>query len=266
MHRSKQAFTLIELLVVIAIIAILAAILFPVFAQARAKARGISCLSNTKQLGTCITMYTQDYDELYPVGFNGTSATWQGVDIWVQNVQPYVKSLQVFVCPDDRGGPLQGGSAWEGWGISYAANSYYSPNWTTSFLLEGPMGVSNQSGWLGGGANNLAAMTQPASTILLAEKHNKDTTYFGGNTSNFSPNSVIGGPDLNGIGWGDQLEPDGTRAPAAYPNGPNGSVSATHNTFSNFAFCDGHSKAMLPISTNPDPVHQPQNNMWNGTR
>src|ERR1051326_5262280 len=69
MHSNKRAFTLIELLVVIAIIAILAAILFPVFAQAREKARGISCLSNMRQLGTATYMYVQDYDETFPMNF-----------------------------------------------------------------------------------------------------------------------------------------------------------------------------------------------------
>src|SRR5436305_534253 len=67
----KTAFTLIELLVVIAIIAILAAILFPVFAQARDKARGAACLSNTKQMGLGVSLYTQDYDEVLPMGGNG---------------------------------------------------------------------------------------------------------------------------------------------------------------------------------------------------
>src|SRR5580700_8276059 len=110
MQRRTRAFTLIELLVVIAIIAILAAILFPVFAQAREKARGISCLSNTKQLGTSIMMYTQDYDETYPMGFQADT-NWTTGASWPQMIQPYVKSLQVFVCPDDKGGPYPGGNA-----------------------------------------------------------------------------------------------------------------------------------------------------------
>src|SRR5262249_38734327 len=71
MRNKKSAFTLIELLVVIAIIAILAAILFPVFAQAREKARSISCLSNNKQVSLGVLMYVQDYDETYPIFFYG---------------------------------------------------------------------------------------------------------------------------------------------------------------------------------------------------
>jgi prepilin-type N-terminal cleavage/methylation domain-containing protein/prepilin-type processing-associated H-X9-DG protein len=290
MQRRARAFTLIELLVVIAIIAILAAILFPVFAQAREKARGISCLSNTKQLGTSIMMYVQDYDEMYPMGFQGDSLTWTTNASWPQIVQPYVKSLAVFVCPDDKGGPYPGGNAtsWLGWGISYASNGLYDenfccgPNWNSGFFLDGPMGMSGEgpTGWLDGGALNLAAVTQPAATILLTEKHNNQTTFvlstgLTGNPSGFAPNCVISGPVLDGTGWGDNLEPDGTpgavgatpsRIGKAYPNGPNGAVSATHTNMANFAFCDGHSKAMLPVQTNPDSVNQPQNNMWNGLR
>ena len=113
--RSNRGFTLIELLVVIAIIAILAAILFPVFAQTRAKARQAACLSNLKQISTGLMMYTQDYDEVLPgdhlntdaginrpLGFmepvvNGVPATYRN---WGRDVQPYLKNTQVYICPN----------------------------------------------------------------------------------------------------------------------------------------------------------------------
>jgi len=101
----RIGFTLIELLVVIAIIAILAAILFPVFAQARDKARGASCLSNLKQIGTGLYMYLQDYDEAYPpnrigmpTGKDCGKQTPPGYT-WKEAINPYVKSIQVWVCP-----------------------------------------------------------------------------------------------------------------------------------------------------------------------
>lgn len=98
----KRGFTLIELLVVIAIIAILAAILFPVFARAREKARAASCLSNAKQLGLAIMQYVQDYDETYPQAFlrNVPSPWHSSLAFWPNIVYPYVNNYQVFVCPD----------------------------------------------------------------------------------------------------------------------------------------------------------------------
>src|SRR5437868_10369237 len=90
--RSEDGFTLIELLVVIAIIAILAAILFPVFAQAREKARAISCLSNLKQAGLALSMYTQDYDET-------TLPQRTGAGYWYVTIQAYVKNWNMMVCP-----------------------------------------------------------------------------------------------------------------------------------------------------------------------
>jgi prepilin-type N-terminal cleavage/methylation domain-containing protein/prepilin-type processing-associated H-X9-DG protein len=92
LRSSKHAFTLIELLVVIAIIAILAAILFPVFAQARESARRTACLSNTKQIGLSMMMYVQDYDETVAPLFSST-------DWWVPYF-PYIKSYAVLICPD----------------------------------------------------------------------------------------------------------------------------------------------------------------------
>src|SRR5258707_13232840 len=93
-------FTLIELLVVIAIIAILAAILFPVFAQAREKARATSCLSNTKQMGLALRMYVQDYDEKFPFAANLESG-FADSDKWYGTVklQPYIKNGDILFCP-----------------------------------------------------------------------------------------------------------------------------------------------------------------------
>ncbi len=94
---SRKGFTLIELLVVIAIIAILAAILFPVFARAREKARQASCLSNTKQMGLAVMQYAQDYDETYVCGFLRNVPTSNR--FWYQLLQPYIMNYQVFRCP-----------------------------------------------------------------------------------------------------------------------------------------------------------------------
>jgi prepilin-type N-terminal cleavage/methylation domain-containing protein len=107
-RKSRLGFTLIELLVVIAIIAILAAILFPVFAQARERARAISCISNTKQLGLAEMMYLQDYDETFwsnPWPGNGQNGIVNpannGTTFWSDLLQPYIKNTGVFSCPSN---------------------------------------------------------------------------------------------------------------------------------------------------------------------
>ncbi|HAZ63109.1 MAG TPA: hypothetical protein DCZ72_05795 [Armatimonadetes bacterium] len=109
MDRQRRGFTLIELLVVIAIIAILAAILFPVFAKAREKARTASCSSNEKQIMLGILQYAQDYDETLPMGHNSVS---QGQ--WFYTIQPYMKSMQLLRCPS-RGG----NNYWVGYGTNH---------------------------------------------------------------------------------------------------------------------------------------------------
>jgi len=97
-RHARPGFTLIELLVVIAIIAILASILFPVFARARAKGRDAVCISNLKQLALMMEMYVQDNDEFFPLQSNTNDIE----DWWYQRVMPYVKNKQVFVCPNDH--------------------------------------------------------------------------------------------------------------------------------------------------------------------
>lgn len=104
--NNRRGFTLIELLVVIAIIAILAAILFPVFAQAREKARQTSCLSNFKQVALAHLMYVQDFDEtfapfMWGPGDGGFSYDWATCFTWPQMVVPYVKNWPIFRCPSD---------------------------------------------------------------------------------------------------------------------------------------------------------------------
>jgi prepilin-type N-terminal cleavage/methylation domain-containing protein/prepilin-type processing-associated H-X9-DG protein len=143
--RSRFGFTLIELLVVIAIIAILAAILFPVFARAREKARQTSCLSNVKQLDLGIQMYIGDYDEKLPVGSdwsNGLSHYHMP-----DRLNPYVKNAQLWECPSysltwsQYSAPPGGGNGW--WStilgpISYGLNYRAMPTWTVRKLAEMP--------------------------------------------------------------------------------------------------------------------------------
>jgi len=260
-------FTLIELLVVIAIIAILAAILFPVFAQAREKARQTSCLSNEKQLGLGILSYVQDFDETFPLA---VSTNWSNG--WAITTQPYIKSYGVFRCPDDGKLDLKASiTPWGGVGISYGANMDNNGYAYGKFKATGPFGMgtaSSPAGFWFFPSLTLADVKQPASGILLAERHNTDSRNVGGygDATNFSSGFTEAGWVGNIDGTTPYLIPNGTRATAKYPNGPNGAVSAHHSDLANFLFCDGHAKSMKPASTNPDPTNRPQDNMWNVTR
>jgi len=131
----KQGFTLIELLVVIAIIAILAAILFPVFARAREKARQSSCLSNLKQLGLATLMYTQDYDGRFPAGAYNPGT---GYIFWYQVIYPYTKNSQIYICPSASYN-FDAASLY----VSYAYNSvpqgtYRGLNWVSDADITAP--------------------------------------------------------------------------------------------------------------------------------
>jgi prepilin-type N-terminal cleavage/methylation domain-containing protein/prepilin-type processing-associated H-X9-DG protein len=175
LERAKKrcGFTLIELLVVIAIIAILAAILFPVFAKAREKARTASCQSNLKQLATAFHMYAQDYDERFPPSHDwvcgSTGRTWRN------RIFPYVKNTQVFVCPSATN--LNTFSATVDCDTSQTGG--YSMPYTHAY------GVGGVSLPMGGGGKAMADIAAPAETILLQDgggsfvdgDANRDTTH-----------------------------------------------------------------------------------------
>jgi prepilin-type N-terminal cleavage/methylation domain-containing protein/prepilin-type processing-associated H-X9-DG protein len=293
-HQAQvhRGFTLIELLVVIAIIAILAAILFPVFASAREKARQTTCSSNLRQIGLAILQYDEDYDERFPWASNWgdpyDSNTTNGT--WVLLVGPYVKTNGVFHCPDDTG---KGIGTWAGLPVSYSANAYSDYVAETGYADTslGPMGFLNPPV-----SNNevtptssikpnvcggvlLAQVGLPSSTILIGENWDSDaekTSDGDGNMSGVVSQNQFG-RYYPGIGI-----PCGTAALASRPpnsNGANGGTSAHHGEsaglandgFSNFLFCDGHVKGMKPYLTNPDcsansGSNWDANNMWNAYR
>ncbi|NUQ00365.1 MAG: DUF1559 domain-containing protein [Armatimonadetes bacterium] len=120
--KHRRAFTLIELLVVIAIIAILAAILFPVFAKAREKARQTSCLSNAKQIGLALEQYKSDYDGFYVYSSVGTGSTFQ---MWWQMLMPYIKNTQSILCPSNPG-----------WQLGYSFNAWQFPAYPPTAALH----------------------------------------------------------------------------------------------------------------------------------
>jgi len=257
MQRRRGGFTLIELLVVIAIIAILAAILFPVFAQAREKARSVSCLSDTKQLGLAVLMYVQDYDEVFPVAC--PNDWWMYT--WAVTTQPYIKNLNILKCPSD-GPDREAGIDWAGPRISFAANGLIK--WVNNAnRLIGVMGMDQQS-WITGTTAAIASVKRPADTIMLAEKHDPGNVMWWGPRSMYYSDSV-----WDWANWGCGSIPVGTRNPAAaYPDNPNGCVPTVHSGMANFVFSDGHSKAMRPASTNPLPLYDgdTSKNMWDRTR
>jgi prepilin-type N-terminal cleavage/methylation domain-containing protein/prepilin-type processing-associated H-X9-DG protein len=118
-----KGFTLIELLVVIAIIALLAAILFPVFARARENARKSSCTNNVKQLALGVLQYSQDFDEMWPVTNDASGTLTYG---WAGKITPYVKSTQIFQCPSDSNRPANPVPNVAGY-TDYAINSELDP-------------------------------------------------------------------------------------------------------------------------------------------
>lgn len=229
-----KGFTLIELLVVIAIIAILAAILFPVFAQAREKARSVSCLSNLKQIGLSFMQYTQDYDEqmIYNDDLWG-----QG---WAGKVYAYTKSGGIYGCPNDSTAPFPGLSK-----VSYGMNANV---WAGNTYFGQPT------------AGGLAGQTAPASTVLLFEIQRQSSNYNGNygvngiDVSNIAENSSSTGTGSISGGCGGP-GPTGNYCHAVYATGNiggyalnnwNSSPEGVHQGGANYLACDGHAKWLKP--------------------
>jgi prepilin-type N-terminal cleavage/methylation domain-containing protein/prepilin-type processing-associated H-X9-DG protein len=222
MKNSQRGFTLIELLVVIAIIAILAAILFPVFAKAREKARQASCSSNEKQLGLAFLQYIQDNDETFPNSNNGGSSNILG---WGDAIFPYVKSTGVYHCPD--GGPTS----------DNFANT--SPPFTT-YQMNAMVG--SQSGETpDDGGQTAAALQQPTSTILITD----DGGYSAVCAEPWNDGAGFDGPQCSGLIVPQYGTHNCGHTTIDWSPGGNGAMQR-HTGGGNIAYTDGHVKYTRP--------------------
>lgn len=212
----RKGFTLIELLVVIAIIAILAAILFPVFAKAREKARQASCLNNCKQFAIALMAYVQDYDERYLTSTWAESQTSPPGPFWASALYPYVKNYQVYLCPTGGG---RGGN------FAMTYNQWTFP-------------VTPHYGWndqLAG--KSLAVCTKPSETVALADCSHQ-----------------VFASHVDRIAWANSgdgvLYPPSGHTAAEYMN----ERYSRHNGGENIAFADGHAKWMASLSIHGTPT------------
>ncbi|HEY3328641.1 MAG TPA: DUF1559 domain-containing protein [Capsulimonadaceae bacterium] len=230
---KRTGFTLIELLVVIAIISILAAILFPVFATAREKARATSCASNEKQIGLAIIQYTQDYDEVYPLAYAAlNSSPWTIFNGWEQDIYPYVKSMKVYQCPDDVV-PRQTYFTASQPPRTYAFPA--SPKYTDSSFF----GWETQSnGYKIGHTPAMNEIPAVSELIMLAEAPNKSAA-----VNVESANDFVCAPMTSTLsnGWGCTT---GQVLQTA-----NGLYDPAHSGGWNYVFADGHVKWLDPTQT-----------------
>ncbi len=228
----KQGFTLIELLVVIAIIAILAAILFPVFARARDRARQTSCASNLRQIGLAAMMYAQDYDEMMPALYHyyyegDSDIRYFG---FYDGFAPYTMNEQIYICPSGhyrsdswRGGLPDG----EGFFRQYMVSSYGIPHRHSSNEHFGT--VMWEPGW-GSGGHSIGDVERPAESILIAEMDRR----------------AVATPSQMGF------TEDGEPLPMG-DDGQVGRMMYRHSRMMNAAYADGHVKS-IPQLTSVEPL------------
>jgi len=211
-RRNAGAFTLIELLVVIAIIAILAAILFPVFAKAREKARQSACLSNMKQIGTAMMMYVQDYDETYSLNgthiftsVTGSADYGRDLHSWRSLLFPYIKNEGVFLCPSNPDGEKDTRDG--GWPAAPSFKRSYNALYDVIIHQDKPRPIAD--------------VQFPATTIMILEAYCGPTGRCGAEMAHLNP--------------GDSEMRD--------------DMFSGHSGFANLLFADGHAKAFRPSQT-----------------
>jgi prepilin-type N-terminal cleavage/methylation domain-containing protein len=235
---NRRGFTLIELLVVIAIIAILAAIMFPVFAQAREKGRQAVCISNMKQIGLALSLYSPDFDDTLPFACKSGTASWAGRPTWLMLVAPYIpvslttgintsNSVKIFNCPTNTTPVPQFVIDNGHFGLSS-----YSANAAVMDMLDDGDGDMDEDldrdGYYGG--KSLSFITNPSDTIALCEDHE------------ISPSGTLGT-----IGCGSWSTVFTGKTYIAWV--PIGGTKGYHMGGDNWIFCDGHVKWMRPKDT-----------------
>ena len=251
---NRKGFTLIELLVVIAVIAILAAILFPVFARARENARRSSCQSNLKQIGLGIMQYTQDYDEQMPIvvsqvtdttlassiGYatqNGDAGRWG----WAQITQPYLKSTQILACPSNSQARKKnwvgyGMNKYLGWQDNPVANAYgHNPNKEA----ECAGGIENAAGvpYCGDKPYKLSGIDSVAGKVMVTEFANVFTLSDG--SENLFRRQY--GHQIPGASDPREFNQPAGDYEVSYPGLK---LTSHHLETTNILFCDGHVKAV----------------------
>ena len=240
----RNGFTLIELLVVIAIIALLAAILFPVFATARENARRATCQSNLKQIALGMTMYVQDNDGYFPMyryvdppgtGCSGSACTYE---YWMQPLDAYLKNKQIWICPSEHltsatNSPLS--SNMSGMGLIYTGDGVWTGHEYIDYTLNGYLDYSHSAGASQGFAESQIAST--ASTFLMWDASPNEAVSSWSSRYDFSPVANQAQPS----GYDDLREYIGVAPEASIPK---------HFQGDNYSFVDGHVK-WLPRSDVP---------------